>query len=143
MCLWLIHAQTLHEPAVLLGSQTFGLTLVPWPLEYAGLQPLIQQEESVALPVKRLDPVTPSSTEQKQSIGERIQLKLLLNEGSQSVDTEAKIRIAAGNVHPVGSGEICQHDFSTRKTVSTVAASAPEWMSASAPAIRIVTEILL
>ena len=125
MCLGLVYAQTLHEPAVLLGSQTFGLTLVPWPLEYAGLQPLIQQEESVALPVKRLDPVTPSSTEQKQSIGERIQLKLLLNKSGQSIDSSTQICVTAGNVDPVGPGKITQHDRSVSSSKDSVSGSIP------------------
>jgi len=50
---------------------------------------------------------------------------LLLNQRRQSVNTAAQIRITAGDVHPFGSGEVSQHDFKTRSTVSTVAASAP------------------
>lgn len=126
MRLWLIHAQALHEPAVLLRSQASCLTFMPWPLEYAGLQPLIQQKESVAFPVQRLDSVTSSAAEQKQRVGEWIQLKLLLNQGCKTVDAKAQICVAAGDVHTVGSGEVRQHDFSTRSTASTVAASAPE-----------------
>ena len=126
MCLGLIYAQALHEPAVLLRSQSSCLALVPRPLEYAGLQPLIQQEESVAFPVERLDPVTSSAAEQKQRVGEWIQLKLLLNQSCKAVDAKAKICVAAGDIHTIGSGEVRQHDFSTRSTASTVAASAPE-----------------
>ena len=36
-----------------------------------------------------------------------------------------KVGVTADDVHPVGAGEVAQHDFHTRSTVSTVAASAP------------------
>ena len=125
LCLWLIHTQTLHEPAVLLGCEHLCFTFLPGPLEAAGLQPLVQQNETVALPVQGLDPVPPSAAEQEQRIAEWIQLNLLLDRGGESVDPTAKIRIAALDVNMVGSGEIIQHDFTARSTASTVAASAP------------------
>lgn len=44
MCLWLVNTQALHEPAVLLGSQRFGVTFFPRLLEAAGFQPFINKE---------------------------------------------------------------------------------------------------
>ena len=58
MVLWLIHAQILHEPTVLLGYQAYGFGYVPGPLEAAGLQLLVQQRKAVALPVQSLDPLS-------------------------------------------------------------------------------------
>lgn len=135
----LIYAYPFHEPAILLWCQGFGLTFLPRPLEAAGFQTLIQQNESIAFPIQRLDSVPPPTTEQEQRISEGIQLKLLLNNRGQSVNPKAQIRVTAGDINPVSAGEIAQHDFSIRSTVSTVAASAPLCISASAPAIRIVT----
>ena len=125
MRLWLIHTQTLHEPPVLLGCQAPCFAFVPGPLEAAGLQPLVQQHETITLPVQSLDPILPSAAEQEQRIAEGFQLHLLLDQGGQTVDPTAKIRIAALDVNMVGSVEIIQHDFTARSTASTVAASAP------------------
>ena len=46
------------------------------------------------------------------------------------------------HVLPVSSVAPAQHDFRIHSTVSTVAAFAPEWISASAPEIRTVTATL-
>lgn len=126
MCLGLIHTQTLHEPAVLLRCQCPGFAFLPGPLEAASLQPLVQQDKSVALPVQCLDPVPSSAAEEEQCVAERIQVELLLDKNSQSVYPSAKICVTAGNIHPVRTSKIAQHDFRIRSTVSTVAASAPE-----------------
>ena len=126
MRLWLVYTQTLHEPAVLLRSQCSGFTLLPGPLEAAGLQALVQQNKSVTFPIQGFYPVPASSAEQEQRITERIQVELLLDQRCQPVDPTAKICITAVDVHPVRAGEVRQHDFKIRSTVSTVAASAPE-----------------
>ena len=125
MSLWLIHAQPLHEPAVLLGCQASCFAFLPGPLKAAGLQPLVQQHKAVALPVQSLDPILSSAAEQEQRIGEGVQPKLLFDKSGQTVNTKPEVGAAAGDYDPVCTGEICQHDFRTRSTVSTIAASAP------------------
>ena len=142
MCLWLVHTQTFHEPAILLRSQCPRFAFFPRPLEAAAFQPFIQQHEAITFPVQSLDAVPASATEQKQRVGEWIQMELLLNKSSQAIYSSPQIRIAAGNIHPLCAGELTQHDFKIRNTVSTVATSAPEWTSASASAIRTVTATL-
>lgn len=126
MCLWLVDAQPLYEPAVLLGSQTSGLAFAPGPLEAARFQPLIQQYKSVAFSVKCFDTILPPAAELEQGVGEWIQIELLLYHSGQTVYPTAQVSIAAGDIDPVCSGEVAQHDFKTHSTVSTVAASAPE-----------------
>ena len=142
MRLWLVHAQAFHEPAILLRCQCSGFAFFPGPLKRTGLQTFIQQNKSVAFPVQCFYSIPPSTAEEEQSIRKRIQVKLLLDQHCQTVDPTAQIRITAGNIHPVGSSKVRQHDFRKRSTVSTVAASAPEWTSASAPEIRTVTATL-
>lgn len=139
MCLWLVDTQPLHKPAVLLGSQRFGFTFFPGPLEAAGFQSLVQQHKAVAFPVQRLDAVPVSAAKQEQRICKRIQVKLLLNLRRQTVDPAAQVCVDAGNINPVSSGKVDQHDFKIRSTVSTAAASTPLWMSASISEIRNVT----
>ena len=109
----------------MLGRQCLYFAFLPWTLEAAGLQTLVQKNKSVALPVQGLNPVTAPATEQKQRVGEWIQVELLLDHGGQPVDPTAQVGVAAGDVHPVGSIKVGQHDFRIRSTASTVAASAP------------------
>ena len=45
------------------------------------------------------------------------------------------IGIAAGDVDLVGPGKIVQHVFKIRSIISTVAVSAPEWISTVVPAM--------
>ena len=125
MRLGLIHAQPLHEPAVLLGCQTPCFAFLPGPLERTGLQSLVQQHKSVALPVQRLDPIPASATEQEERVAEGIQRHLLLDQGGQTVDPTAKVGVAALDENVVCATEIIQHDFNTRSTDSMVDASAP------------------
>ena len=95
MRLGLIHTQSLHEPAVLLRCQAPGFTFLPWPLEAAGLQPLVQQHKTITLPVQGFNAILPSAAEQEQRVGEWIQVKLLLYQGSQSVNSTAQVGVAA------------------------------------------------
>lgn len=125
MGLWLVNAQALHEPAVLLGRQASCLAFLSRPLEAAGLQAHVEQHETVALPVQRLDPVPAPAAEPDQRVSERIQVKLLPDQRCQAVDPAAKVGVTAGDVHLIRTGEIAQHDFRIHSTVSTVAASAP------------------
>ena len=98
MRLWLFHIQAFHEPAVLLRCQQFGFCFTARPLETAGLQALVQQQKSIALPVQGFDPIPAPTTEQEQRVGEWIQLELLLNHAGQTIDSPSEIGVAAGNI---------------------------------------------
>ena len=121
----LIHAQALHKPAVLLWSEGSGFAFFPGPLERTGLQPLVQQNKSITFPVQRLDSIPAPATKQEQCIGEWIQIELLLDKRSQPIYPTAQVGVAAGDEYPLSTVEVCQHDFNTRITASTVAVSAP------------------
>ena len=133
--LWLFNFQPLHEPTVLLRRQRPHLGFTSRPLVCPLFQAFIQQNEAVLFPVQALDAVSPPPTEQEQCVGEWIQLKLLLDHSGQTVYAFAQIGIAAGDVDFVCPGKIVQHDFKTRSIISTVAVSAPEWISTVAPAM--------
>lgn len=121
----LLNAQSFHEPAVLLHRERSGFAFLPGPLEATGLQTLVEEKKAVALPVQCFDPVAFSAAEKKQAVLKGIQCKLPLDQSGQSVDPKAKIRVAAGDIHPIRPGEVVQHDRNTRNTVSSVAASTP------------------
>lgn len=124
--LWLFHIQALHEPAVLLRGQQPGFRFTARPLKTAGFQTLVQQQKSIPFPVQCFDSVPVSATEQKQRVGERIQLKLRLNDASQTIDAPSEIGVASGDVDFVCSGKIIQHDCRIRSSMAVVSASAPE-----------------
>ena len=65
MCLGLVYTQPFHKPAVLLRSKCLCFAFPPWPLKAAGLQPLVQQYESIAFPVQRLNSIPTSATEEE------------------------------------------------------------------------------
>ena len=129
VCLRLLNAQSFHQPAILLSSNAERLVLTPRPLELALFKPLVEQEETVSLPVERFDSVGSSAAKQEQCVGTRIKFKLLFNDSRQTIDPTAKIGVAAGEVD-LRSAEIAQHDLSTRNNAASVASSAPLCTSA-------------
>lgn len=87
--------------------------------------------------VYSFDSIAAPPAEKEQYIGKRVQTELLLNQRCQTIYPSVQVRIAAGNVYPVSSGEVARHDLKIRSTASTAATSAPLQASASAPPIRI------
>ena len=94
----LLNTQSFHQPSVLLSSNAERIVLTPRPLEHALFKSLVEQEKAVALPVERLDSVGSPAAEQEQRVGTRVKPELLFNDGCQTVDPTAKIRVAAGKV---------------------------------------------
>ena len=124
MCLRLLDTQSFHQPAVLLSSNAERLVLAARPLELTLFKSLVEQEKAVAFPVERFDSVGSSAAEQEQRVGTRVKPELLFNDSRKTVDTAAKIRVAAGKVD-LRSAEITQHDLSTRNRAASVSSSAP------------------
>ena len=98
VCLRLLNTQPFHQPAVLLSSNAERLVLAARPLELTLFKPLVEQKKAVTLPVERFDSVGSSATKQKQCVRTRVKFELLFNDSRQTVDTTAKIRVAAGKV---------------------------------------------
>ena len=120
----LLNTQSFHQPSVLLSSNAERLVLTPRPLELALFKSLVEQEKAVALPVERLDSVGSSAAKQEQRVCTGIKIELLFNDSRQTVDSTAKIGVAAGEVD-LRSAEIAQHDFSALNIAVRVASSAP------------------
>lgn len=129
VCIRLLDTQSFHQPAVLLRGNAERLILTARPLKLALFKSLVEQEKAIALPVERFDSVGSPAAEQEQRVGTRVKPELLFNDGCQTVDTTAKIRVAAGKVD-LRSAEITQHDLSTRNSAASVASSAPLCTSA-------------
>ena len=120
----LLDTQSFHQPAVLLSSNAERFILTPRPLELTLFKPLVEQEETVALPVERFYPVGSPAAKQEQRVGTRVKFELLFNDSRQTVDSTAKIGVAAGKIN-FCSAEIVQHDFSALNIAVRVASSAP------------------
>ena len=72
-------------------------------------QSLVQQDKAIFFPVQALDTVSPPSAKQEQRVGKRIQFKLLLDEARQTIYALAQIRVAAGDLDLICTGEVIQH----------------------------------
>ena len=96
-----------HQPVKLPPGKIPDLRLLPGPLiAAADRQALIDQNEAVRFTEQSFDPVPSSSTEKEESTGRRIHLKLVLDNGAESVDGFSHIGIAADNVDLLKSGDI-------------------------------------
>ena len=68
------------------------------PGQRSGLEPLVEQKETVAFPDQCLNPVPAPAAEQEQDVFlERIQVVLSFEDPGQAFDPTAEIRIAADN----------------------------------------------
>lgn len=72
---------------------------------------LYSSTRTVSLPVQLLDAIQASTAEHERGVSEWIQVELLLGQRRHTVYPTAQVGVAAGDVHPVRSGEIAQHDF--------------------------------
>lgn len=95
----MVNGEPFHEPAELLFRECPDVFRGSRPLETPAFQPLIQKYESVSLPVERFNPISSPAAEQKQTVGEGVKLKALLNHSGQPVNTPAQVCVAAGQIH--------------------------------------------
>jgi len=121
----LIHFQSFHQPPILLRGNASGVLRFPRPLEASVFQSLVEQDESVPIPIQPFDPVGTSSAEQKQCLFKWIKPVLFLNQTGQSIDTSAKIGIATRNDNLIRMEEFIQHDSIASRTDRMVSSSAP------------------
>ena len=96
-----------HQPVKLPPGKIPDFRLLPGPLiAAADRQPLVDQNEAVRFPEQGFDPVPSSSAEKEESTGRRIHLKLVLDNGAESVNGFPHIGIAADNVDLLKPGDI-------------------------------------
>lgn len=104
--LFLVDAESLHEPAELLWRQFLQLICCPRPLILSAFKPLVEEDVSVGIPIQGLDPVRSPSAENKQSICLWVHVKGVLDDGSKSVDTASEITISYRNIDFLRLGQI-------------------------------------
>ena len=91
----------------------------------AHFQSLVQQDEAILFPVQALDAVSPPSAEQEQCVGKRIQFKMLLDEPRQTIYALAQIRVAAGDIDLICTGEVIQQGRRSSTISLSCSASQP------------------
>ena len=96
--------QPLQQPPELLRTKTQHLFFASGPLVFPALQPFVQQDKAVRIPIQSLETVCPSATEQEQSVGKRIQSKPLLNDAHQPVNPTAQVCVPAGDIYMLYPG---------------------------------------
>ena len=103
----LVNINPRHQPVKLPPGKIPDLRLLPGPLiAAADRQPLVDQNEAVRFPEQGFDPVPSSSTEKEESTGRRIHLKLLFDNGAESVNGFPHIGVATDNVNFLKSGDV-------------------------------------
>lgn len=102
----LLDAEPFHEPAELLRRDAPGLGRVPRPLEAPVFQPLVEEQEAVALPQEPLDVVGAPSAEEEERGSKRVHPELLLDDGGESVDGLSHVGISAGEIDVADGGKV-------------------------------------
>lgn len=101
----LVNIDSGHQPVKLLPGKIPDLRLLPGPLlPAADRQPLIDQNEAVRFTEQSFDPVPSSSAEKEESTGRRLHLKLVLDNGTESVNGLPHIGVATDNIDLFKSG---------------------------------------
>ena len=104
---WLVNINPGHHPVKLPPGKIPDLRQLPGPLiAAADRQSLIDQNEAIRFAEQGFDPVPSSSTEKEESTGRRIHLKLVFDNGAESVNRLSHIRVATDNVDLLKSGDI-------------------------------------
>ena len=103
---FLVNAEPFHEPAELLRGQFLQFLSCPRPLVLATLEPFIQENVSICIPIQGLDSVGSSSAEDEQGVGLRVHVESVLNNRSKSIDTASEITVAYRNIDFLGLGDI-------------------------------------
>ena len=99
-----------HEPLELFMRNFQDILFCPGPLVFAIQKPLIEQQESVTFPYEALDFIRfPATEHEKDILLKWVNIQLAANDCTQTIDTLAKICVAAGDIDTVEAGGIIQH----------------------------------
>ena len=92
-----INGKALHQAHDLLIRQLSHFVFIVWPGKLSILKALIEQPESLAIPIKCLEAVLSTATEKKDAPGEEIEMEALLNYVSKRIDPPTHVGLTANN----------------------------------------------
>ena len=83
----LINGKALHQAHDLLIGQLSNFVFIARPGQLPILKALIEQPESLAVPIKCLEAIPPAAAEEKDASGEGIEIEALLNYVSKQINS--------------------------------------------------------
>ena len=86
-----INGKALHQAHDLLIGQLSHFVFIVWPGKLPILKALIEQPESLAVPIKCFEAISSATAEEKDASGEGIEIEALLNYVSKRIDSPAHI----------------------------------------------------
>ncbi len=101
-----INGKALHQAHDLLIRQLSHFVFIVWPGKLSILKALIEQPESLAIPIKCLEAVLSTATEKKDAPGEGIEMEALLNYVSKRIDPATHVGLTANNEHATQFSQI-------------------------------------
>ena len=94
-----INGKALHQAHDLLIGQLSNFVFIVRPGQLPVLKALIEQPESLAVPIKCFEAISPAAAEEKDASGEGIEIEALLNYVSKRIDSPTHIGLTTNNEH--------------------------------------------
>ena len=94
-----INGKALHQAHDLFIGQLSNFVFIVWLGQLSILKALIQQPESLTVPIKCLEAIPPTATEEKDASGEGIEIEALLNYVSKRINSPAHVGLTVNNEH--------------------------------------------
>ena len=95
----------MNQRAELLATQIYLTALTHWPGESSLLQSLGTNPQTIAIPVKHLNPIPSPIGEYEQVPGQRVSFELLHDQAVKPVEAAAQIHRRGGDQYPRCAGE--------------------------------------
>ena len=95
----MINGKALHQAHDLLFGQLSNFGFIVRLGQLPVLKALIEQPESLAVPIKCFKTISSAAAEEKDASGEGIEIEALLNYVSKRIDSPAHVGLTANNEH--------------------------------------------
>lgn len=93
------NGKTLHQAHDLLFGQLSNFVFIARPGQLSILKALIEQLESLAVPIKCFKTISSAAAEEKDAARERIKIEALLNYISERINYSSHVGLTANNEH--------------------------------------------
>ena len=105
----LIDGKTLQKPSKFLVRDGTNGFSIHGPLKFPVFQSLIKENKSISFPAECFHPITSPATKEKQTVLERVQLKVLLDNGRKSINRLSHVRVTTRNIDFLRFLDITEH----------------------------------
>ena len=94
-----INGKALHQAHDLFIGQLSNFVFIVWPGQLSILKALIQQPESLTVPIKCFEAISPATAEEKDTSREGGKVEALLNNVSKRINSPAHVGLTVNNEH--------------------------------------------